>query len=460
MSKYIFEKKRNPERADWFFIIYSVAVLIYLISINTQKNSTLSLIAAIVVLPFLFRPEKFMPLVFACAINGEFFVAYEGISMARIYTVIFIVGTIFQIILKKRKIKKEDIFLYGFFAVFVFISAGTSYTGDETAAISFTLCLLIAFSLIYTPFDRKFFLRACSLISLVLSAYYIVVLVSGAGDAFLGRVSVSEDTNTNQLGMGIAQLVSFNFAGYFVSEKKFAKLLFAVSVACNIISILFTGSRSALIGAFGGIVACFLLITFGKSPEIRRINIFAFILFIVSCIVAYIVVSNTDPEVMERFTVESITERGGTGRTQIWGLILSDIFPSHPLLGLGYGGKNISQYLLANYGINHGAHNFFFDILSSTGLVGVLMFIPYLISCLVKAVKTFKFDCVSLIPFTMLVTIVFNGIGENTLGTRIFWFASGLCLMISRQQREKFLPREQKESFLDRIRKRYEKKHD
>lgn len=441
MSKYFFEKKQNPERADWFFIIYSVAVLIYLIAINTQKDSTLSIIAAIVVLPFLFRPEKFLPLVFACAINGEFFVAYEGISMARIYTVVFAAGTLIQIILKKRKVRWEDIVLYGFFAVFAFISAGTSYTGDITAAVSFILYLVMAFSLIYTPFDRKFFLLSCSLISFILSVYYIVVLASGAGDSFLGRASVSDATNPNPLGMGIAQLVGFNFAGYFVAEKKLAKLLFVASAACNITSILFTGSRSALIGAFGGVVACLILITFGKSPEIRRINPLAAALFVVGCVIAYFVVLEIDPEVMKRFTVDNIKESGGTGRVDIWMVTMKKVFPKFPMFGLGFGGANLSLYLLANYGIRHGAHNIFVAMISEMGIAGILIFIPYLIACYIKIIKTYRFDCSSLIPFTMLTTIIFNGVGENTFGTRILWFAVGLCLMISRQKRENLLPK-------------------
>lgn len=460
MSKYIKEKRLfNEEKRDFGYIVYSVIVLVYLLAINNTMTSALSVVAVVAVVPFIFRPEKFLPLLFACAINGDFFVAFQGISMARIYTIVFIVGMIARMIIKKEKIKVSDFIIHGLLILFVFLSCGTSYSGEMTPAFSFGLYIATLVLMLYLPFDRKYFLFGCALISLVLSVYYVVSLVSGSQDAIWGRVSVDDSVNVNSLGMSIAQLIGFNFAGYFVAQKKLAKLLLVAAGACNVISILLSGSRSALIGALGGIVSCIVLVTFGKSPEIRRISPLTIIIFTLGCFVAYFAVLRNDPEVLKRFTVESITERGGTGRTRIWGLILSDIFPSHPFLGIGYGGKNVSQYLFVNYGLSFSSHNFFFDILSSTGLIGVLTFIPYLISCLIKIVKTFKFEGMSLIPFTMLVTIVFNGIGENTLGTRIFWFAAGLCLMMSRQQREKFLPKDRKDPFLVKLRKNHEKKH-
>ena len=54
--------------------------------------------------------------------------------------------------------------------------------------------------------------------------FYVVVLVSGSADAFMGRVTLDEDVNENQLAMGIAQLAAFNFAGYFVADKKNLKI--------------------------------------------------------------------------------------------------------------------------------------------------------------------------------------------------------------------------------------------
>ena len=96
-------------------------------------------------------------------------------------------------------------------------------------------------------------------------------------------------------------------------------------------------------------------------------------------------------------------------------------------------------------------------IVLKEGITGLLIFIPYTVVCLVKAIKTFRFDCSSLIPFTMLVTILFNGVGENTLGTRIFWFAAGLCLMISRQKRENKMPVAEKSTVFAKIRRKYEK---
>ena len=70
MSQYIKEKPKNEEKHDLFYIVYSVAILVYLLAINNTMTSVLSVFAVIAVIPFLFRPEKFLPLLFACAING------------------------------------------------------------------------------------------------------------------------------------------------------------------------------------------------------------------------------------------------------------------------------------------------------------------------------------------------------------------------------------------------------
>lgn len=457
MSQYIKEKPKNEEKHDLFYIVYSVAILVYLLAINNTMTSVLSVFAVIAVIPFLFRPEKFLPLLFACAINGEFFVAFQGISMARIFTLIFIVGMIIRMMTEKVNPKMSDFVIHGLLVLFIIFSCATSYSGELTPAFSFGLYIATLLFLLYMPFDRSYFLFGCSLISLVLSVFYVVVLVSGSADAFMGRVTLDEDINENQLAMGIAQLAAFNFAGYFVADKKNLKILLAAGGVCNVISLIFTGSRSAVIGTVVGLVACVILATFGKSHEVRGIRFSTLLIIAVGCAVAYYVITKYNPDVLERFSVDAVKESGGTGRAEVWELVWKDVFPAFPFFGLGYGGQNLSYYLRDNFGVGHGAHNFFFDILSSTGIAGLLIFISYTVVCLVKAIKTFRFDCSSLIPFTMLVTILFNGIGENTLGTRIFWFAAGLCLMISRQKRENKMPVAEKSTVFAKIRRKYEK---
>ena len=136
MSKYIKEKRLfNEEKRDFGYIVYSVIVLVYLLAINNTMTSALSVVAVVAVVPFIFRPEKFLPLLFACAINGDFFVAFQGISMARIYTIVFIVGMIARMIIKKEKIKVSDFIIHGLLILFVLLSCGTSYSG-EMACIS------------------------------------------------------------------------------------------------------------------------------------------------------------------------------------------------------------------------------------------------------------------------------------------------------------------------------------
>ena len=419
-----------------FYEVYSAFVLVYLLLINNQTNVIWSGGAVFLALPFLLVPEKILPLLFACSINSEFMVAFQGISMARIYTLIFLAGAIFQVFYRRKRLERNDILVYLFFSIFLLVSAATSFTEETTPAYSVILYFLMVFFMLSLSVDRQSFLKGCIIISVILSVYYAAVLLSGTEDALYGRVSVGETVNTNMLAMGIAQLLAFNFAAYFISEKRSTKLILIFSGLCNVLGILFTGSRSGAFGAVCAVFCCILLMGLKKNPRVKGIRPLTVVAFLLGTSLVLFLVQMIDPEVLSRFTLDNVVESGGTGRFEVWTTYLEKVFPRYPFFGLGYGGQNLSIYLTEYYGISQGAHNILIEMLSSFGIVGTMLFVPYLVICLAKVIGRYRLDKTVLIPFTMLCAILFNGIGENTFGTRILWFAVGLGLMLCRQPLE------------------------
>lgn len=429
-------KKKEKEKMDFFtgkkfYTYYSVFVLIYLLAINNMANSFLSVIAVLLAVPYFFAPEEGLPVLFVCAMNGEYMVAFQGVGMARIYTLVFIAGALYKIVSEGTMIDFKQLALYGLFSVFVFFSAYTSLTGEIEVAFTYFLNFGMAFLMAYIKADKKELLKNLFNLTTILSVYYfyLVVINSGWGIGS-NRGSIDEAVNPNALAMTIAQLIAFLFAYFFLVKNIKKKIFVWVLLVLNGISLIYTGSRSALVGVVGSVVLCLILISFSKNKQIKGLNPFVILFIIIAFVGVYIFVSNNAVGILDRFSFDSIKESGGTGRLDIWRIILTRLFPEYPIFGVGCGGTNVYVYVSRYLEAAHGAHNLLLSVLAQMGLAGVLLFVGYLIYIFVKLIRKYKSNPLVLVPFSMFMAIIFNGIGEDTLGTRIMWFAIGLGLMM------------------------------
>ncbi len=77
---------------------------------------------------------------------------------------------------------------------------------------------------------------------------------------------------------------------------------------------------------------------------------------------------------MSRFTIDSIIATGGTNRVSIWKAYFDYYFPSHWLFGIGFDPLNMYYAIEKYLKIGHGAHNLIIDIISVSGMFGLIIF--------------------------------------------------------------------------------------
>ena len=174
----------------------------------------------------------------------------------------------------------------------------------------------------------------------------------------------------------------------------------------------FTGAQSAVVGLAAG---CLSLVLF--SFNIRRNIMAAFILIIIVGAIHYYIPSVSE-NIEGRFSDKSIET--GSGRLVIWEDALYQVFPTAPIVGVGW--NNFAQAMdLKGFGYI-GAHNVCVQVLVELGVVGFAVF---------------SWWCLSLFWFTrigaqgqllraMLVAVLVQGLFLHPLYCAYFWIVIGL----------------------------------
>lgn len=441
--EYIIEKKKKVDTAQFnkeiLFRIYSVIVFVYLLAVNNVSSEITGFIAVLLSVPFIVYPEYALPLLFVCSINGEYMVAVKGIGMARIFTIVFIVGQILFLLIRKEKVLKGEIVFYAFLCVYMFVSAYFSVTGELDPAYTMILNILVLFLMSYSKTNLKFLFDNIMIMSVLLSVYYffIVFIEGDFSSAESLRLTIDEDVNPNSFAMSLAQLAAFNFSYFIYSKNILKRFILLSALALNCTTLFVTGSRSAAIGLVCGALCGILLCVIKKSDEIK-INRFLLVAgFLAAVIGCMVYVHATDTYLAERFTLENVFESGGTGRLHIWETLLTKVFPQFILFGVGNGGKNVSVEVSRYLFEEHSSHNIFISMLLQFGILGFILLFGFLLYHIITFVKNYSYNALILIPFSMVCTIIFNGIGEDTFGMRTLWFSLGLALMICRRNKVK-----------------------
>ena len=163
---------------------------------------------------------------------------------------------------------------------------------------------------------------------------------------------------TNPNTLGIILMLSQIATIYLLKTKLITKKKFVVFYAIQIISLMLTQSRGAIITAFIMLVVFFIL---SSKNQKSRIKIYIFSIMLI--IFALYIISNKYLYVFNRF------QKGLNGRALPWEILVNQIL-NKPLIGIGFGTSG--KTLLYNLGI--GAHNVFINSMSEMGVIGFAIF--------------------------------------------------------------------------------------
>ncbi|HIK30746.1 MAG TPA: O-antigen ligase family protein [Oscillatoriales cyanobacterium M59_W2019_021] len=247
----------------------------------------------------------------------------------------------------------------------------------------------------------------------ILGCYVTIYSLVGSFSSGAATRYSAEGFNSNVAGMILA--LGISIAWYLAlfdedgQKNQVFKWMNLAYIPLSLLCILLTGSRSALMGAFPGIL--FILNSLQRFNPIVRTLIFAFLIGVGLALLPF---ANT---AIDRMTGASFTHKSYlNGRDKIWQKGI-EVFAEHPMLGVG----SFAFSAAATDTTEHikVAHSFVLALLSEVGLVGFSLFIALLGISLYCAFKQPKWT--SQLWAAVIVGWIFSAVTQNMEHRKQTW---------------------------------------
>lgn len=211
------------------------------------------------------------------------------------------------------------------------------------------------------------------------------------------------------------------FVGFFVFpfavalkkviESKY-RIVYALLALLGSYCIFLSGSR----GGFMAIVAMFATFSLVFPPRVEKKAIL-FVAGSLFLLCAWTISAPFLPEnVLERMSIESVVESGGSGRWDIWMSMLKEIAYSPEKLLIGRGMVAGHRILHEGKWIEVGAHSQVLQVLYNQGIIGLVAFIMLTAGCIFRCIRKRKTVAIAIIGMMALsISLSFNPT------TRTFW---------------------------------------
>jgi len=276
--------------------------------------------------------------------------------------------------------------------------------------------------------------RAILLVVIIVTIFFAISLNINQLALMNKRLTADENVNENRFGMMAAQLAAYSLAYIYLTKKIYVKFVCLAVSLINIMFIILSGSRSALIGIAFGFVSAILIFLYYHKEHIVK-NIFFLVIICIGSALMLNFIIDAFPIINYRMDPDIIIESGGSRR---WPRIIAElqyIIPDNFLWGVGPGA--LSEYLaLEKYNIYDpgSSHNIIISLLAQMGFVGFMAYMVFFYRIISDAVSKIRLQRILFIPLMMILTAVFNGVGEVIYAERFFWNAfalTALCIMTS-----------------------------
>lgn len=382
----------------------------------------------LVLLSFLMIPNplSFIPMLFVSSWSITF-VAFPGLAAYFYYLVLFFVSIGVSLIFNKEK--KVVSFVPGIpaarmallFAIWITITGFYSVSGQWYGAVKLALFIvpLILVSRLRLS-NMEFCRTSIDIIAVFFSVYCLYIMFFAPAYYYsdlstMGQRTIRSDMNPNTASQIVLVLFTILYSEMF-RTKKYWLLIFAV---LNAGTLMFLGSRTAFFTM--AIIAVVYLMVVLKTAIWKKILLF--IVFLALFFVLFSLGSGIGRS--DRLTIETIEEDQGSGRFYTWDVLYHEVIPYHLVHGVGVGKANYEN--LPIFALD--ADNLYIDLLTATGIVGLLLFFAYYISNLrhLFRYRKKKRDWDFLIA--IFLAQLFEGLGETVYDIPIIWFFGFLSML-------------------------------
>jgi len=413
------------------YIVTAVLTVVLLLSANST-NSSLALLTYAFLPIGLFMPEVLLPAYFIASLSSNFFMAAQGVGFGRLLALVIIAGVMLRKIGRREPLLAKWIVNCTFIAYATSASFLSGYGSNLSPIYIMGLNLLVLIAMANLSLNSEELLelfRAILFAVLITIVFYVVSFIQNPQILPNGRLTLFEGINENRFAMMMGQMSAFCLAYMIFSNKIFTKVICLCGGAITAYFVLMSGSRSALIGLVVGFLLA-ALISMNIQNKLKK----HFFSLLITCTVAVFIfysIIEINPVLLKRMNIGELVSSGGTHR---WPRIVAEfqyIIPSHPFFGVGLGSDN-ETIALAQYMDDPGSsHNFLSSSLTQVGVVGFIAYMSFYWKIIKETISQLRSKEVLIIPLMLIMTLVFNGIGEVIFSERIFWnnlSLAALCL--------------------------------
>lgn len=401
-------------------------LFIFLLILNYWVGNlfySLFLVFYAVLMLFICDPIYFLVPCFLVDTIQSYFMVTESLSFNLVLVVLLILGFLLH---QNLKIRFDGfdllLLLFGFYNL---LSSFLSVTGDYSPGVSLLLSIFVI--ILVRHYDHERIENVFSLLiitGILFSITIIIQTIASIRSSGSSQVVFDDTFNANTISGCISVLLAIVYGAIYVDEKRKKFFTYAL-VAVGAVTILFVGSRTALLALLSSVL---LITIFSNKLKMHKKGKAIFSFIIIVCVLGFAlwgVLENNDA-IFNRFTfndtsgVESITRR-----TDVWKVLTERIIPDNPVFGVGFGLMNVKTAVGKYMRYPKHAHNMILAIVSETGFVGAILFMivfAYMIHKIIKYKSKF-----TPIVVGMIIVGFISGIGEEIIDRRWFWliFAFG-----------------------------------
>lgn len=381
----------------------------------------------LVLLSFLMIPNPlaFIPVLFVSSWSISF-TAFPGLAAYFYYLALFFASIVVSLVFNKEKVvtfvSKIPAARWALlFAIWISITGFYSISGEWHSAIKIALYIvpLILISRLHLK-GMDFCRTSIDIIAAFFSVYCFYIILFAPVQYYsdletVGQNSIRSDMNPNTVSQIVLVLFTILYSEVF-RTKKYWLLLFA---AFDVGTLMILGSRTAFFTM--AIIAIVYLMLVLKTSVWKKTLLFG--AFLAMFFVLYSLGSGMGRS--NRLSINTIEEDQGSGRFYTWEVLLTEVVPYHFYKGIGVGKANYDN--LPIYALD--ADNLYIDLLTATGIVGLILFFIYYFLNLRHLFRHRKKKRDWDFLIAVFLAYLFEGLGETVYDQPMFWFWGLLAML-------------------------------
>lgn len=397
--------------------VYIVLILLMTLTSPICESSSISYLALLLPLMFIGKSEYLLSLILFS--SCVFYRVPPGIPISPILIILYVLSVIIAERINKRQYYINISLLIGFLLAigYIFYSCKTSITGSFAPIDKFLAFFLLIYISIYNKSCNVSLLQKLLLITSLIAIPYIVLRLTLFPYIYIDRPTLSSTINANVVVRGLSVMIIMIFISRNIALKGVPNYVKYIVIILGIWGIFITGSRMGIIATIFAMVVVLYLNSEKKNKKIK--NTFG---LIVVALAGMFVLSSFDVNLgrLEAGLSKEAIENDPRMFSAI--ILWNEAISKNFFTGIGLGSEN-SETILTYV---PDADNFFVDLLTQMGVIGLSIVVILLVSSTRKLFKyrkkyNLRFDAIAL-PISVIVLFVPFMFSETVFDEIFIWF--------------------------------------